>query len=843
MPSNHRRSILEFISGTYDPLADHTDAIIDATEAQDDVFSGGGSLTIEFPADVFNYDRGVDHETSRFFWKGPVVGAGSSRGGSVLRKQSTQGKKNTFVFSGLNGLVVRGLRFESPNILASDDTSLYEERSAAIENNSNTHFLFEDIHVDRSAGGAILSQNSQYGTLLKCHAYAVLKDAFHITGGSAAGGYAGHITRAYCTSVMADDDAFPVVGYSSAQIIEDITDICCRVYGQKRARAFMISGCDGYRSFGCSVLARPADFPSASTDASPTNYPLGAPSALLFLSDTWFPVHGVRNARVHGFYADTAGSSDYAAIQVAHSGAGSGHEDIYIEATVKNSQNRVVTTNGNTSKIKNIRLVGDFDGGNVFGLNMAAGTDVSINARVANVAQHAAIFFNGIAGHWDVKLRSKDVQAGGSGGDIVTIGDTSGNFDATLNLHLKVESQTEAVDRTVDVGASVPSNALNILVEGPALATGDSVNYVGGNGTALPGASTSVLTSNAGEFPYIIQSPYVYPPSRTVAHPGAVSMAIGGATSTGSRQLGLPAGQSFRPTDVGCEVRINDSAYAWITSYVSPEKVVANVIVVPTGVPAGINCTISNASPAVFTFGTPHGKVPGDPVSFTSSGSLPTGLSGNEVYFVSATGHSASSFRVSSLPGGTLINTSSAGSGTHLMRGVVAAADWVIRRSERALQPGAVDVTSTTATAALPAFTAADVGKRLLSLEAAGGARITAVTSPTEATITELSAFTQTNLPASTWYIADHWSAPPLDPQLMFWRTAHVDSGTVTKIEVGPHPDTPGARKGWRDTGITRGFVVLAPGEAVRVTYSSVSGLTISSRLSYVSPGEIASTL
>ena len=79
--------------------------------------------------------------------------------------------------------------------------------------------------------------------------------------------------------------------------------------------------------------------------------------------------------------------------------------------------------------------------------------------------------------------------------------------------------------------------------------------------------------------------------------------------------------------------------------------------------------TITNASPAVVNAGTQAGDLLSAdmPVSFTTTGTLPTGLSPNTVYYVSATGLGAATCQVSATVGGASINTSSAGSGTHTM--------------------------------------------------------------------------------------------------------------------------------------------------------------------------------
>lgn len=73
--------------------------------------------------------------------------------------------------------------------------------------------------------------------------------------------------------------------------------------------------------------------------------------------------------------------------------------------------------------------------------------------------------------------------------------------------------------------------------------------------------------------------------------------------------------------------------------------------------------TISNASPGVVTW-TGHALLANTPVKFTTTGSLPTGLSPGVVYYVRNV-LGVDTFTVSATVGGTEINTSSAGSGTH----------------------------------------------------------------------------------------------------------------------------------------------------------------------------------
>ena len=74
--------------------------------------------------------------------------------------------------------------------------------------------------------------------------------------------------------------------------------------------------------------------------------------------------------------------------------------------------------------------------------------------------------------------------------------------------------------------------------------------------------------------------------------------------------------------------------------------------------------TISIATPAVVTV-TAHGFEIGDVIRFVTTGTLPSGITANSNYFVITAGLSTNSFRISSQPGGTAIDTSGTQSGTH----------------------------------------------------------------------------------------------------------------------------------------------------------------------------------
>jgi len=77
-------------------------------------------------------------------------------------------------------------------------------------------------------------------------------------------------------------------------------------------------------------------------------------------------------------------------------------------------------------------------------------------------------------------------------------------------------------------------------------------------------------------------------------------------------------------------------------------------------------CTISIASPGVITKAT-HGLNIGDAIYFTTTGTLPTGLTANTLYYIITAGFGAGSFQVSATRGGSVVNTSNTQSGVHTL--------------------------------------------------------------------------------------------------------------------------------------------------------------------------------
>jgi len=80
--------------------------------------------------------------------------------------------------------------------------------------------------------------------------------------------------------------------------------------------------------------------------------------------------------------------------------------------------------------------------------------------------------------------------------------------------------------------------------------------------------------------------------------------------------------------------------------------------------PTGQTCTITIASPAVVTLNS-HGFTAGQAIKFETSGSLPTGISPLTRYFVLSTGLGLNSFRISTAPEGTAVDTTGSQSGIH----------------------------------------------------------------------------------------------------------------------------------------------------------------------------------
>ncbi len=75
--------------------------------------------------------------------------------------------------------------------------------------------------------------------------------------------------------------------------------------------------------------------------------------------------------------------------------------------------------------------------------------------------------------------------------------------------------------------------------------------------------------------------------------------------------------------------------------------------------------TVTGFQPSTFSY-TAHGMAAGAPVNFTTTGTLPTGLTAGTIYYVAATpAPLTDSFYIAAAPGGAVIRATAAGTGTH----------------------------------------------------------------------------------------------------------------------------------------------------------------------------------
>lgn len=117
--------------------------------------------------------------------------------------------------------------------------------------------------------------------------------------------------------------------------------------------------------------------------------------------------------------------------------------------------------------------------------------------------------------------------------------------------------------------------------------------------------------------------------------------------------------------------------------------------------------TVTIASPAVFTLNA-HGLILNDRVQFTTSGTLPTGLSLATTYYVISTGLTTNNFQVSLSQGGTAVNTTVVGSGTHTLTRFtpiyVADTDTRLAPNNGAIATGSANAFVVTLTPAITAY-------------------------------------------------------------------------------------------------------------------------------------------
>lgn len=219
---------------------------------------------------------------------------------------------------------------------------------------------------------------------------------------------------------------------------------------------------------------------------------------------------------------------------------------------------------------------------------------------------------------WTTPVVSTDIQ----NGNFITLSSVSGADTITASATPAITAYTLGQTfRFVSTGPNSTASTLNI-------------NGVGA--VSIKKASTSgLVTLVANDIPSagtVLQ----------VTYDGSAFQMIAGAGSGSSGGSGAAGGgldKTFLENDV----------------FVTSNYTIGDSSLLPA--------TVSITSPAIVTM--TNNYVAGQPIRFTTTGALPTGLVTTAQYFVSATGLSSSAFRVSATLGGALINTTGTQSGTH----------------------------------------------------------------------------------------------------------------------------------------------------------------------------------
>lgn len=216
--------------------------------------------------------------------------------------------------------------------------------------------------------------------------------------------------------------------------------------------------------------------------------------------------------------------------------------------------------------------------------------------------------------------------------------------------------------KTATVTVTIASPAV-VTWTGHGLAAGAAVVFT--TSGALPTGIT------AGTTYYVISTGLATDTFRISATPG------GSAVNTSGSQSGTHTGKAGADTIASTGLitmarnRKEPNADIGIVSSAGNFYVVNNDTLVDyTGLlttlatDASSTVTITIASPGVVTW-TAHGLEADQPVVFTTSGTLPTGITAGTTYYVIASGLTADTFRIAETIGGVAINTSGSQSGTH----------------------------------------------------------------------------------------------------------------------------------------------------------------------------------
>lgn len=152
-------------------------------------------------------------------------------------------------------------------------------------------------------------------------------------------------------------------------------------------------------------------------------------------------------------------------------------------------------------------------------------------------------------------------------------------------------------------------------------------------------------------FPHVIGKGQVRPGTQYI-----------GATASNNKARYMPFVKG--PSDTALIEMTSALMRVWISDTLLTRPSVTSSLVNGTFATASATITVTIATPGVVTW-TAHGLSANAPVSFETTGALPTGLTEGTIYYVVGASITADTFQVSATSGGAAINTSGSQSGTH----------------------------------------------------------------------------------------------------------------------------------------------------------------------------------
>jgi hypothetical protein len=246
--------------------------------------------------------------------------------------------------------------------------------------------------------------------------------------------------------------------------------------------------------------------------------------------------------------------------------------------------------------------------------------------------------------------------------ELIANGEQSGTWGTTTNTNLGTLIE-DAIAGLASVSVTSADQALTAA-----------------NGSADQArcAAVSLTTTTTAAFNvYVPPVPKLYVIRNASAYTATIycSTVLGNTTAAGTG-VAIPANKSVLLRSDGTNIveqlnqivgnfDVGGNATVTGDTAVTGNLATSSSLVVIGGSSLGVEqaATISIGTPAVVTVAA--SPPISAPVVFKTSGALPTGLTAGTVYFVLATGRTATDFRVSTSIGGSAVNTTGAGSGTH----------------------------------------------------------------------------------------------------------------------------------------------------------------------------------